>query len=279
LLAACASRHEQLNDPASSDADSSASTQSVAPSTVAPTTSQVASVPSSSAPHASGAAPGGPSSGARLLPVSGFESAVIVLPAGSAPVPLLVATHGAGGNPEWECERWGRVARGRWLVLCPRGRALRHGANDGYYYPNHPTLEREVTAATGAARATYGARLAASGGVYLGYSQGATMGALMLSEHGAEFPHLVLLEGGSGGWTLERALRFRRTGGQSVFIACGTEPCARRAAASRAVLERAGLAARTEYATGAGHTELGAVGERAEEWLETLAKTPPAPAR
>ncbi len=221
-------------------------------------------------PERGGAAPGG----LRELAVSGFETAVVVIPPGERAVPLLVATHGAGGDPQWECERWAHVAHGRWFLACPRGTALRRGEAGSYFYPDHPTLEREVTAVVAAARATYGSRIAVTNGVYLGYSQGATMGALMVVDHGALFPHLLLIEGGSGDWTQKRAVRFHATGGQSVFIVCGTEPCARRAAASAAVLERAGLRAVASYAEGAGHTELGTAGERAEALLETLARTP-----
>jgi len=210
----------------------------------------------------------------RELAVSGFETAVIVVPPGERPVPLLVATHGAGGDPTWECERWGYVARGRWFLACPRGTALRRGEAGSYFYPDHPTLEREVMAVVAAVRAAFGARVATSNGVYVGYSQGATMGALMVVDHGALFPHLLLIEGGSGDWTQKRAAQFRENGGQSVFIVCGTEACAKRAAASAPVLERAGLHAVASYAEGAGHTELGAAGVRAEALLETLANTP-----
>jgi hypothetical protein len=206
--------------------------------------------------------------GLRALPVAGFESAAVVVPAEPGPVPLLVAAHGAGGDPAWECERWARVARERWFVLCPAGLPLGRG-EAAYYYPDHHALEREVTAAVGAARAKYGARIAAHGGVYVGYSQGATMGALMLVDHGGEFPHLLLIEGGSGDWTLARAQRFRATGGQSVFIVCGTNECGRRATRSRPVLERAGLRAEAQVLSG-GHTELGEVGDAAESLLETL---------
>ena len=210
----------------------------------------------------------------RTLAVSGYETAVIVVPPADRAAPLLVATHGAGGSPEWECERWGRVARGRWFLACPRGTPLRRDEPGSDYYADHPALEREVLALVDAVRAEYGTRVAPGDGVYLGYSQGATMGALMLVEHGALFPHLVLVEGGSGDWTLRRAERFRETGGRSVFIVCGTEPCARRASASAPVLERAGVRAVTSYAAGAGHTELGAVGTRAEALLETLDNGP-----
>jgi predicted esterase len=207
----------------------------------------------------------------RLLAVSGFESAVVVIPQSERAVPLLVATHGAGGDSRWECERWSRVARGRWFVACPTGVPLRRGESGSYYYPDHPTLEREVLALVAAVRATYGSRVSENDGVYLGFSQGATMGALMLVEHGARFPHLLLIEGGSGDWTLKRAERFHASGGQSVFIVCGTAPCARRATASAETLERAGVRAITRHAEGGGHTELGPVGAEAEQLLATLA--------
>jgi predicted esterase len=214
----------------------------------------------------------GAASGPQELAVSGFETAVIVVPPAERATPLLVATHGAGGDPAWECERWAHVARGRWFLACPRGTPIRRGEAGSYFYPDHPALEREVSAVVAAVRARYGARVSDTDGVYLGYSQGATMGALMVVDHGALFPHLVLIEGGSGDWTQKRAARFRETGGRSVFIVCGTEPCAKRATASAAVLERAGLHAVASYAEGAGHTELGAAGARAEALLETLAK-------
>lgn len=208
---------------------------------------------------------------AQALKVAGFEDAIVVIPAGIEPVPLLVAAHGAGGDPAWECERWARVARGRWFLLCPCGLPLRRGEAGSYYYPEHHTLEREVTAAVLAAREKYGARIATRGGTYVAYSQGATMGALMLVEHGTEFPHLLLIEGGSGDWTRARAERFRATGGESVFIVCGTSGCAGRATRARPVLERAGLAAEVRVIENGGHTELEGVGAAAETLLETLA--------
>src|SRR5687768_10364236 len=38
------------------------------------------------------------------LEVPGFLPAVLLVPAGSEPRPLVAAAHGAGGSPEWECE-------------------------------------------------------------------------------------------------------------------------------------------------------------------------------
>jgi predicted esterase len=211
-----------------------------------------------------------PETGLQALAIPGFEQAAVVVPRDPRPVPLLVATHGAGGEAAWECERWGRVARERWFLLCPSGTPFRRG-EPASFYRDHHALEREVMAAVGAARAKYGARIAERGGVYVGYSQGATMGALMLVDHGREFPHLLLIEGGSSDWTLARAQRFRATGGESVFIVCGTSGCGKRSTRAKPVLERAGLRAEAPTLSG-GHTELGDVGAAAEKLLETLAQ-------
>ncbi|HEX6275388.1 MAG TPA: hypothetical protein VFZ53_20250, partial [Polyangiaceae bacterium] len=143
------------------------------------------------------------------LDVPGFGAALVVLPDEAAlPARILVAAHGAGDAPEWQCEHWGNVARGRYFVLCPRGTSLGGG---GYYYKTHIALEEELVAALRAARESYGSMIRPDGGVYTGYSQGATMGALMIVDHGAEFPYLVLVEGGFGDWTLGRAKRFAAT--------------------------------------------------------------------
>ena len=94
------------------------------------------------------------------------------------------------------------------------------------------------------------------------------MGALMVVNHGRRFPHLLLNEGGSGDWTFARARRFRDTGGKSVAIVCGTGPCARRAKASAAVLQKVGLRARAVHADGAGHTYDGEIGDLSRALLD-----------
>jgi predicted esterase len=250
LLAACAAANRRDNDIGRSAA--------VEPEPVAaPPGESVASAPRETDD------PRGPVE----LEVPGFGPAVVVLPNASArPAPLLVAAHGAGDAPEWQCEHWGAVARGRYFVLCPRGTSLGGG---GYYYATHIALERELVAALGAVRRAHGSMVRPKGGVYTGYSQGATMGALMIVDHGAELSHLVLVEGGWGDWTLGRAKRYAATGGKSVALVCGGTGCMHRAEAAVKVLERAGLRARAELAPGGGHTYVGPVGERATELFET----------
>jgi predicted esterase len=213
------------------------------------------------------AAPTATPRGPLELEVPDFGPAVVVLPSAHArPAPILVAAHGAGDSPEWQCEHWGRVAHGRYFVVCPRGTSLGGG---GYYYANHFALERELLAALDAVERSHGSWVRPDGGVYTGYSQGATMGALMIIEHGAKFPYLVLVEGGTAEWSASRAKRYVKSGGKSVALVCGGSGCMKRAQASAKILERAGLRARAEHAEGGGHTYVGVVGERATELLET----------
>jgi predicted esterase len=268
LCASCASAPEHAHgaERAALDAQQHSVTKDASPPR--------ASAPSATAPAA--AQPGkvgaiGQKWGVSSLTVPEFGPAILVVPEGSGPLPLLVATHGAGGDPAWECERWSPVAKARYILLCPRGAPLRRGQEGSYFYPDHHALEREVTASVKAARDALGARLRPAGGVYVGYSQGATMGSLMLVDHGSEFSHLLLIEGGSADWTAARAARFRATGGSSVFIVCGTKPCAERATRAKPVLERAGLRAEVRVVADGGHTELGPVGKEAENLLESLA--------
>jgi pimeloyl-ACP methyl ester carboxylesterase len=134
------------------------------------------------------------------LVVPGFGDAVVIAPfeLGEGK-PLLVAAHGAGDAPDWQCGHWASITAGRFVVLCPRGLPLGRDSG-GYYFPDHFALEREVLAAVDALKRALGPRLLDEGGVYTGYSQGATMGALMVVNHGRRFPHLMLIEGGSGDW-------------------------------------------------------------------------------
>ena len=75
----------------------------------------------------------------------GFLPAVLVVPAGTQPRPLLVAAHGAGGAPEWDCDYWSRLIADRAFVLCPRGTAMSPGS---FYFKQHYALGAEVAAAT-----------------------------------------------------------------------------------------------------------------------------------
>lgn len=206
------------------------------------------------------------------LEVPGFLPAIAAVPELERQVPVVVAAHGAGGNPEWQCQHWASIVRARALVLCPRGRRISlRAADDGaYYYPNHLELEREVVSMLSAARQQLGSWLASGPGIYTGFSQGATMGALMIVEHAERFPFLLLIEGATSEFSPRSAKRFAAGGGKRVAFVCGGRHCAAGAERMAQVLRRAGLEARAEYVPHGGHTDDGAVGERAREVFEEL---------
>ena len=190
-----------------------------------------------------------------------FLPAVIDWPrAATWPAPTLVVAHGAGDWPESHCELWRTLLGRRGVIVCLRGRALRKGSDaHGYYFPDHLALERETLAALGALRERYTGFADSERIVYAGYSQGATMGALMLIDHGKLAPALLLVEGGSGDWTSLRARRFAASGGQRVALLCGTPGCQRRAVQSVERLKAVAIEASLRYRAGAGHTYLGAI--------------------
>jgi predicted esterase len=197
----------------------------------------------------------------RLLDVPDFGPAVLALPSTQTPLPLIVAAHGAGDTPEAQCETWSSLVGQRAIVLCPRGVALRRGAN-AYFYRNHFELEREFVAALAALRGALDSRVAETPALYTGYSQGATMGALMIPRHAARFRRLVLIEGGFDVWNLARAREFRKAGGERVLLVCGTGHCKRHAQRAVEWLNQTGVEARLEHVEGGGHAYWGAVAER-----------------
>jgi predicted esterase len=206
------------------------------------------------------------------LPVEGHGDALLVIPDGEQPRPLLIAAGGAGDRPDWQCRAWQAIVAGRAFVLCVRGLPLNPGAAESqqqYYFKNHFDLEREILAALRSAEAVLGARLDATEVLYAGFSQGATMGALVVMRHPKRFPRAVLIEGGVYDWSDSAAQSYRRAGGQRVLFACGQPSCLVRARRSSDALEHAGISARAVFGAG-GHTYEAGVGAelRAQfDWL------------
>ena len=188
------------------------------------------------------------------LNVPDFSPSLVRFPDLPGKAPVLIVTHGAGGTPEGHCELWARISQGKAILLCVRGRARSPAPADGAYYPDHPTLERETFAALSALRARFADRIAEGPVFYAGFSQGATMGALMLVEHASEVTRLVLVEGGFADWSVPRARNFRARGGERVLFVCGRKACAEPARNAAHWFNDAGVAARVEYVPGAGHS-------------------------
>lgn len=202
----------------------------------------------------------------RALEIDGFLPALLFVPSGKEQRPLVVAAHGAGGTPEWECEYWRRLTKGQNFVLCLRGTSM--GKAGGYYYRNEHALEAELAAAEKTARARE-PRIASDDGTYAGFSQGASMGSAFIARHGKAFPRLALIEGFER-WNVARARSFLQSGGRRVLFACGSRECSAVANDSARWLGKAGVPVRVELAPGAGHTPAGAVMERVEAALPWL---------
>jgi poly(3-hydroxybutyrate) depolymerase len=205
------------------------------------------------------------------LVVAGFRPAIVFVPADRGrPQPLLVAAHGAGDTPHWQCEVWQRLTREAAFILCPRGVPFSDHPDTGYFFRNHHEVEKEVLAGIDAVRAEFRERVDAGAVIYTGYSQGATMGALMAVSHADVFQRLILVEGGSREWNVPIAKRFAKRGGARVLFACGVRHCKQGADRSAEYLNRGGVPARVEYAAGAGHIYDGAVAARVAAALPWL---------
>jgi hypothetical protein len=213
----------------------------------------------------------------EALDVPGYLPSVLVAPADrGAPAPVVVVTHGAGGRPEPHCARYAELSRGEAFVLCTRGRTMNATLppdDRGYFYDGHIELGNEVEAALGALASAYGARADLDAITFAGFSQGASMGILFLEQGGARAAHvrrILLVEGGAGDWTIDLASRLAKDGVDRVAIVCGQRSCHEKSERSMRWIEKAGLAAFSRYAEGAGHTDGGAVRPLVDEawaWL------------
>jgi predicted esterase len=196
---------------------------------------------------------------------------VVWIPNAAEPRPLLLAAHGAGGSPEWHCAFWAEAVGAGAFVLCPRGRPYDQSGLS-FYFAQHHDLGDRVAAALQAFEATHAGNWLGRHSVFVGYSQGATMGALLLPGLGAEFEFALLIEGGYEQWPVSNAREFRAGGGRRAFFACGTASCKRGATRSVRWLEKGGIEASQATADGAGHTPAGAVGEIARNALTWLVR-------
>jgi len=206
------------------------------------------------------------------LSVPGFEDAFVSFP--SRPhAPLLVAAHGAGNTPDELCETLRALLGDRGVILCPAGPKMDVRA-EGRYFPDHFALERIVLSTLAVLENAYPNAVDTKQAVYAGYSQGATMGALMIVAHGDLFPRLLLIEGGTHDWSFARASEFRSGGARRVLFCCGTRSCAEHAETSARVLTSAGVEARAAFSA-AGHTYKGPVADSVRANFDWLVRDDP----
>jgi pimeloyl-ACP methyl ester carboxylesterase len=184
-----------------------------------------------------------------------------------APLRVLFAAHGAGGSGVDHCEYWNKLVAEDVLIVCPTGTLLRkNDEQGGAYFQSHLTLRAELDALIAALQSHFKGRLTPGEWLYLGYSQGATMGALALLEDAplvgkSGLSQLVLIEGGGENWNLSRSKKFKEAGGLSVALVCGTPSCGRHGQGNIPHLEKAGLTATLIEVEGGGHAYWGLMTE------------------
>jgi predicted esterase len=211
-----------------------------------------------------------PPPGNLRMPVKGQDDAIVSFPSRAPlPLPVMIVTHGAGNTPDSMCEVFRAIVGDRIVLVCPAGPRIRAG-EEGRYYPDHHALEKIVIGAHTEVGHAFPRQVIEVPAVYAGYSQGATMGALMIPENATEYPLLLLVEGGVEGWTLARAKKYRDSGGRRVLFACGTPHCQKHAEKVADTMRKAGLEAKVVTAPGEGHTCGGKVAEAVAasfDWL------------
>jgi predicted esterase len=199
------------------------------------------------------------------LELEGREPVVVSTPAVAGRRPVLVATHGAGGRATPHCLMWRAIVAARGFVVCPQGRPMyprQPREQQGYFYDGHIELGLEVEQALDALEARYRDDVDLGAPIYAGYSQGASMGAMMLPTHRAKFARVALVEGGFGQareWNIAAAQRLEKNGGQRILLLCGRLTCVEHGRTTVAYMNRAGLTTKLIHAEGAGHTYGGAV--------------------
>ena len=194
------------------------------------------------------------------LTVDGCGDAVVAIPErGSAPHPIVVATHGNWDRPSWECDWWRRVFV-RAFILCPRG-VLRSDSPEGdprFTYVDDRNLESEAEAGLLALATAYTARVGTGANplravTWVGLSRGAFLGAEIAPRRAAVFPRLVLVEGGHDPWTFSNAKMFADGGGKRVLFICGQGACTTAAQKASRMLTHVGVSTRVEMVAGMGH--------------------------
>lgn len=213
------------------------------------------------------------------LPIAGFPAAVVSLPLGArGKRPVLVATHGNFDRPEWQCLVWREIVGDRAFVLCPRGLGRPdspRGDDARFTYESNLTLEREVGAGLAALHARFPACADVDQPIYTGFSLGAIMGVSIASRSPAEYPRLVLIEGGHDKWTPAAAAAFARGGGRKVLFVCSQVGCESAARVAERRLSAAGVAVRVVRGADVGHRYDGPTAETTKRELSWVLEDDP----
>jgi hypothetical protein len=190
------------------------------------------------------------------LKVEGFELASVTVPVGATePRPILIALHGAGDRPEWQCGTWRAISDNRGFVVCPRG--IAHpgfpASAPRYTWKDSAATSLELRAALRALKARFGDYVAPGPVVLTGFSLGAAHAVPLLRQEPSFFSRVALVEGGTQGWSATLGTTFAAHGGKRVMFVCTQPACKPGALAAQRLTERGGALAELVDAGNLGH--------------------------
>jgi predicted esterase len=190
------------------------------------------------------------------LKLEGFEPASVSVPLGATePRPILVALHGAGDRPEWQCGTWRGISDSRGFVVCPRG--ISHSgfpASDARFtWKDHGATALELRAALRALKARFSDHVAPGSVVLTGFSLGAAHAVELLRQEPSFFSRIVLVEGGTRSWSATLGTAFATQGGKRVLFACTQPACLPGALTAQRLAQRGGALAELVDAGNLGH--------------------------
>lgn len=177
------------------------------------------------------------------LAVGGFGPATVALPLGATRArPIAVVLHGARDRPEWQCGAFAGLLGGRAFILCPRGPEREGGV---YGLGSVAESQAELRAGLAALKARYGAYVAPSPILLIGYAEGAEVAADLARQEPSFFARVALIKGGASTFSSSNAKTFAERGGERVLFFCTDVRCEQDGAARALALTRGGVQAKS----------------------------------
>jgi len=182
------------------------------------------------------------------LEVRGFGPATVALPLGATtPRPIAVVLHGARDRADWQCGSFRGVLGGRVFVLCPQGVP---SEQPGLYgLGTYDATEAELREGLAALKARFGAHVAASPVLLIGFGEGAAVAADLARQEPAFFARVALVSGNPALLTPSTVKIFGERGGKRVLVVCGRgerqSACDADGTQRALLLSRAGVAAKS----------------------------------
>jgi len=220
------------------------------------------SPPPAAAPRAVGLAPLAPDGGwfQTFTDDAGVPTYVAAPTGATTKRPIVVGLHGAQDRPDWACAEWFGALGGRAFVVCPRGVPLA----DGFAWSSVDQIASKAEQAIALVRERFGPWVSDGRALYGGWSQAATLGALVLAKRPDLFDAGVLVELGHTPLDARGvASSIRQSGVRAVAVVCATASCERWCAAAKPAM--AGLAFECYSAGHRGHTFDGEVSKRVHD--------------